>query len=214
MFRVSRYLVLCFCLVSGLLSAAPTSDYTTLKKFLAARMYAEAYYELLKCELNNKSEDPKLSKLKKDLLPNARKEATNRSKVRGDDPLVFTVLADLDYQENQLERGKANVTKALNGDSGTLTNYVFAKLLFAKGNMSQAADAMEKALAADPGLETVFEDFQFLYHCKNYGLAAAKRLSPDPGFLVRAKQVSSSEPPTPPDSPFENDPTRPPEVVT
>ena len=140
MFRVSRYLVLCFCLVSGLLSAAPTSDYTTLKKFLAARMYAEAYYELLKCELNNKSEDPKLSKLKKDLLPNARKEATNRSKVRGDDPLVFTVLADLDYQENQLERGKANVTKALNGDSGTLTNYVFAKLLFAKGNMSQAAE--------------------------------------------------------------------------
>ena len=202
-------LLILIALAPECVSAAVTSDYTALKKFLTARMYSEAYLELLRCELQNKLEDPKLTKLKKDLLRSTRKEASGRAKVNPEDSGVYNVLADIDFQEGQMDNAVKNISKALEGTPTPLSHYIFAKILYCKGNVPQSFEQMEKALQADPSCEVIFEDFQFLYNCKNYGVASAKRLSSNAGFLRRATPVAADAGlPKPPDSPFDNDPTQ------
>ncbi|MFZ2961099.1 MAG: hypothetical protein WA705_29830 [Candidatus Ozemobacteraceae bacterium] len=208
-----------FLIILHLLVAASTAqaagDYITLKKYLSARMYTEAWLEMMRCELGNKVEDPKLTKLKKDLLPPTKKEALNRAKVKPDDSMLYTVLADIDFQEGQVDRGIQNISRSIENKPNDLSHYVFAKLLFTKGNIPQSLESMEKALHLNPGSEVLFEDFQFLYNTRAYGLTAAKRLTPDAGFLKRITPIAAkSGPPKPPDSPFDNDPTQTPEPVT
>ncbi len=178
-------------------------------------MYSEAYLELMRLELQYKTEDPKLTKLKKDLLKNTRKEAANRAKANPDDPAVFTVIADIDFQEGSLDNAVQNITKAIeSGSPSAMTHYTFAKILFVKGNIPQSFEQMDKALLAEPKSEVIFEDWQFLYQAKNFGLASAKRLTGGTGFLNRAVPVAGdSSIPKPPDNPFENDPTQAPDVV-
>ncbi|RCK81093.1 MAG: putative Fe-S oxidoreductase [Candidatus Ozemobacter sibiricus] len=193
---------------------APPADYSTLKKFLTARMYCEAYLELLNLELARKEEDPRLTKLKKELLPGTRKEAEKRARLNPDDSAVFTILADVEFQEGRLDEAMRRISTARQGNPNALTHHIFARILFQKGNINQAFDEMEKALQADPSSEVIFEDFQFLYNCKNYGVASAKRLGGGAGFPRRATPVASTgSTAVMPDNPFENDPTPPPDVV-
>jgi tetratricopeptide (TPR) repeat protein len=195
----------------GVVSAAPGPDYAALKKFLGARMYYEAYDELLRCELLAEKQDPKLAKLKKEILSAARREAGNRVKMNPDDTSALTVLADIDYQENQVDIGVQKISKAMQKNPGTVTHYVFAKMMFAKGDFQQSYEAMEKAFQADPTSEAIMADFQFLYNCKNYGLETGKKISQNTEFLQRASQVGSGQQLAgKPESPFENDPTVPP----
>jgi len=194
-------------------AAAPV-DYSSLKKFLAGRMYCEAYLEVLNLELARKEEDPKLTKLKKELLRNARQETEKRAKINPDDTTVFTILGDIDFQEGKQDEAAKHISTARQGNPTALTHYVFAKILFQKGNVNQAFDEMEKALQADPASEVIFEDFQFLYNCKNYGVFSAKRLAGNAGFPRRSTPIAAdSLAAKPPDNPFENDPTEPPDVV-
>ncbi|MBF0543191.1 MAG: hypothetical protein HQM08_02100 [Candidatus Riflebacteria bacterium] len=211
---ISKFAGVTFLLILAILCAniasaqGSTTDYSTLKKFLNAKMYTEAYLEMLRCELSMKDADPKIVKLKKDLLVLARKEASARAKVQPNDSMVFTVLADIDFQEALADSGMKNITQALSGNPNDITHYVFAKLLYFKGNVNQCFEEMEKALHINPASEAIFEDFNFIYYARAYGVAAAKRSYPNSGFLSRTSPVApKSGIPKPPDSPFENDPT-------
>ncbi|MBP7633878.1 tetratricopeptide repeat protein [Candidatus Ozemobacteraceae bacterium] len=200
-------------LIAATAFGAATADYTTLKKYISARMLSEAYFELLRCELQNKDEDPKLTKLRKDLLKPVRDEAGKRARITPDDPKVRIILGDIEFHEGRYDAAVQHLTKALDGDAGALGHYTLAKIFFAKGKMAQSFDQLEKALQIDPSSEVLFDDFQFLYNAKNYGLASAKRLTGKAGFPRRATPVAAENAaPTLPDNPFENDPTAPPDV--
>lgn len=210
-------IVVAACLALSVLSApawAAAADYGTLRKFLTARMFCEAYLEVLNLELASKDEDPKLTKLKKELLPGTRKEAEKRAKLNPDDTGVFTILADVEFQEGRLDEAARRISTARQGNPNALTHHIFAKILFQKGNVTQAFDEMEKALQADPSSEVIFDDFQFLYNCKNYGVASAKRLAAGAGFPRRATPLAGGDAADQgPENPFENDPTAPPDVI-
>lgn len=205
--------VLAAFLAATTIFAAATADYTSLKKYISARMFSEAYFELMRCELQNKDEDPKLTKLRKDLLKPVRDEAGKRARITPDDPKVRIILGDIDFHEGRYDAAVGHLTKALDRDAGALGHYTLAKIFFAKGKMAQSFDQLEKALQIDPSSEVLFDDFQFLYNAKNYGLASAKRLTGKAGFPRRATPVAAEgAAPALPENPFENDPTAPPDV--
>ncbi|OGK08433.1 MAG: hypothetical protein A2W80_14735 [Candidatus Riflebacteria bacterium GWC2_50_8] len=189
-------------------SALPDEDYATLRKFLSARMYGEAYLELIRMEMAKDEFDPKLEKLRKDLLERTRERLTKQSRVSPDDPTIFTILADISFHEGKLEEASMHATRALQNKGGPTANYVFAKILFRNGNLAQAFDQMATVLESMPDSPVVFEDFQFLYSCKSYGIATARKLSKNTNFIKRATPVSGDASlPKVPESPFENDPT-------
>ena len=143
-------------------SALPDEDYATLRKFLSARMYGEAYLELIRMEMAKDEFDPKLEKLRKDLLERTRERLTKQSRVSPDDPTIFTILADISFHEGKLEEASMHATRALQNKGGPTANYVFAKILFRNGNLAQAFDQMATVLESMPDSPVVFEDFQFL----------------------------------------------------
>lgn len=188
--------------------AANEEDYASLRKFLSARMYGEAYLELIRLEMAKDEFDPKLEKLRKDLLERTRERLTRQSRVSPDDPVIFTILADISFHEGKLEEASMHATRALQNKGGPTANYVFAKILFRRGNLAQAFDQMANVLENMPDSPVVFDDFQFLYSCKTYGIATARKLSKNSNFIKRATPVSGDAGlPKIPDSPFENDPT-------
>lgn len=172
-------------------------------------MYGEAYNELLRLELSRDEADPKLEKLRIDLLEPTKERLNKQARVNPDDPAIFTILADIAFHQGKLEDATTHISKALNNKSGPMANYVFAKILFRKGNLPQAFDQIGSVLESMPDSPVVFEDFQFLYACKSYGVATARKISRNTNFLKRATPVDAG-PDTPeiPDSPFENDPTQ------
>lgn len=189
-------------------SAHASEEYSTLKKFLSARMYGEAYNELLRQELSKDEMDPKLEKLRQDLLERTKERLAKQAKISPDDPAIFTILADINFHQGNLEEAAAMITRALRNRSGPMANYIFAKILFRKGNLAQAFDQMGTILENMPDSPVVFEDFQFLYSCKNYGIATAKKLCKNSNFIRRATPLNGdSNLPKLPESPFENDPT-------
>lgn len=211
--RLRALLVFAMFAVGMAAFGAASADYTTLKKYISARMFSEAYFELMRCELQNKEEDPKLTKLRKDLLKPVRDEAGKRARIAPDDPKVRIILGDIDFHEGRYDSAVQHLTKALDRDAGALGHYTLAKIFFAKGKMAQSFEQLEKALQIDPSSEVLFDDFQFLYNAKNYGLASAKRLTGKAGFPRRATPAAAeSAAPALPDNPFENDPTAPPDV--
>ncbi len=206
-------IVLCIFLLALILpistaQALPNEDYATLRKFLSARMYGEAYLELIRMEMAKDEFDAKLEKLRKDLLERTRERLSKQSRVSPDDPTIFIILADISFHEGKLDEASMHATRALQNKGGPTANYVFAKILFRRGNLSQAFDQMATALESLPDSQVVFEDFQFLYSCKTYGIATARKLSKNTNFIKRATPVSGdANLPKIPDSPFENDPT-------
>jgi tetratricopeptide (TPR) repeat protein len=195
-------------LPANLALALPDEDYATLRKFLSARMYGEAYFELIRMEMAKDEFDPKLEKLRKDLLERTRERLTKQARVSPDDPTIFTILADISFHEGKLEEASKHATRALQNKSGPTANYVFAKVLFRNGNLAQAFDQMATVLESMPDSPVVFEDFQFLYSCKSYGIATARKLSKNSNFIRRATPVAGdANLPKVPESPFENDPT-------
>ncbi|HEY9072185.1 MAG TPA: tetratricopeptide repeat protein [Candidatus Ozemobacteraceae bacterium] len=212
-FQAWLFFLAVLLLAASAVSAAVKTDYTTLKKYISARMLSEAYLELMRCELMNKEEDPKLTKLRKDLLKPVREEAGKRVKVTPDDPAVCLILGDIEFQEGRFDASVGYLSRALQKKDDALSHYTFAKVLFAKGNVPQSFEQLEKALQIDPSSELLFDDFQFLYNAKNYGLASARRLTGKAGFTRRATPVAAERSaPQVPDNPFENDPTAPPDV--
>ncbi|EKD82163.1 MAG: hypothetical protein ACD_39C01456G0002, partial [uncultured bacterium] len=200
--------VLLLLLSTSSVSALPDEDYATLRKFLSARMYGEAYLELIRMEMAKDEFDPKLEKLRKDLLERTRERLTKQARVSPDDPTIFTILADISFHEGKLEEASMHATKALQNKGGPTANYVFAKVLFRRGNLAQAFDQMATVLESMPDSPVVFEDFQFLYSCKSYGIATARKLSKNSNFIKRATPVAGdANLPQVPESPFENDPT-------
>ena len=190
-------------------AAGSSEDYTSLRKFLTAKMYGEAYNEILRLELTRDESDPKLEKLKIDLLEPTRERLTKQARVSPDDPAIFTILADIAFHQGKLDEATNHINRALENKSGATANFVFAKILFRKGNLAQAFDQMGTVLESMPDSPVVFEDFQFLYSCKNYGVATAKKLARNTNFLKRATPVAGgSDVPEVPESPFENDPTQ------
>ncbi|GAB4278984.1 MAG: hypothetical protein Kow0029_22570 [Candidatus Rifleibacteriota bacterium] len=189
-------------------------NYATLRKFLSARMYGEAYMELLRHELAKDDFDPKLEKLRLDLMDRTEKRLLKQAKINPDDPAIFTILADISFHKGKLDAASNYISKAIQNKSGPIANYVFAKILFKKGNISQAFDQMSNVLESMPDSPVVFADFQFLYSCKNYGVATAKKIVKNTNFLRRSTPVSGDIIPAEvPESPFSNDPTPPPKVI-
>ncbi|MDN5279391.1 MAG: hypothetical protein PWR01_3356 [Clostridiales bacterium] len=177
-------------------------------------MYGEAYMELLRLELAKDEFDPKLEKLKKDLLDPTEKRLEKQARINPDDPAIFTILADVNFHKGKLDQASAHVTQALQNRSGPIANYVFAKILFKKGNISQAFDQMGNVLESMPDSPVVFADFQFLYSCKSYGLPTARKIVKNTNFIKRATPVAGDDNLVEaPESPFENDPTQPPDVI-
>ncbi len=201
-------LILAFCFSCSVHLAAD-QNYTTLKKFLTAKMYGEAYNELLRIELLSDNFDPKLEKLRKDLLERTRERLSRQARINPDDAAIFTILADIAFHQGQLDKAVEHITKAINNRAGVMAKYVLAKILFRKGDFATAFDHMGTVLEEMPDSSVVFDDFQFLYACKSYGLATAKKISKNSNFVRRATPVSGADNlPEIPDSPFENDPTR------
>ena len=177
-------------------------------------MYGEAYMELLKQELAKDEFDPKLIKLRKDLLEPTKKRLLKQAEINPDDPAIFTILADICFHQGRLDAATRYATKALSNNSGAMANYVFAKILFRKGNISQAFDQMGIAIESMTQSPVVFVDFQFLYSCKSYGVETAKKIVQNTNFLKRAQPIAGDDNVAEaPDSPFANDPTQPPEPV-
>jgi len=200
------------CLLIMALTAVSVSDaseeFVTLKKFLSARMYGEAYNELLKQELLKDDFDPRLEKLRKDLLDRTAERLNRQARINPDDPTLFVILADISFHKGNLDQASSHISKALSFRAGPMANYVFAKILFRKGNLSQAFDQMGTVLENMPDSPVVFDDFQFLYACKSYGIATARKISKNTNFIKRATPVAGdSNLPKLADSPFENDPT-------
>ena len=165
-----------FCLLAFLMSttilqaAGSSEDYASLRKFLTAKMYGEAYNEILRLELTKDETDPKLEKLKIDLLEPTRERLTKQAKVSPDDPAIFTILADIAFHQGKLDEATNYINRALENKSGPTANFVFDKILFRKGNLAQAFDQMGTVLESMPDSPVVFEDFQFLYLHKSYFL--------------------------------------------
>lgn len=207
------FLILVFLLTATQIFAI-NEDYSTLRKFLAARMYGEAYMELLRHELAKDESDPKLEKLRSDLLDSTEKRLIKQARISPDDPAIFTILADISFHKGKLDDASDYITKALQNKSGPIANYVFAKILFKKGNVGQAFDQMGNVLESMPDSPVVFADFQFLYSCKSYGVPTAKKIVKNTNFIRRATPIAGDDNLVEaPESPFENDPTTPPAVI-
>ena len=73
-----------------LCSTSSAKNYSALKKYLTAKMYGEAYMEILRTEVASDKEDKKLLKLKKDLLKRTKRQLLKRAKLNPDDPNVFS----------------------------------------------------------------------------------------------------------------------------
>ena len=193
-------------LSSNLLFAS--NNYDTLRKFLSARMYGEAYNELLRQELTGNVLDPKLKNLKKDLLDRTNDKLQKQAKTNSKDAGLYTILADIAFQKGDYDRASMYASQALTNNGGAMTNYIFSKILFRKGNISQAFEQMSKVLEAMPDSPIIFNDFQFLYTCQQYGVDTARKLTKDSSFLIRATPIAyDGEDIDAPQSPFENDPT-------
>ncbi len=194
-------------------AAAKPPDYALIKKYLQARMYPEAYLEVMRAELKSKEIDPKLQKLKRDLLNPVKKEATQRARVNEGDVGLRILLADIAFQEGRLDDAVQQIDTVKNsGNPGMLGHYTLAKVLFRKNNLAQACAELEIALKADPGSDVLFDDFTYLYNCKNYGQKTAQSLTPNSNFPKRATPIAANSSGLP-DNPFANDPTRPPDNV-
>ena len=193
--------------ISGV-SFADNSDYQTLRTFMSAQMYGEAYNELMQRELSGLILDSKLRSLKIDLLERTNLKLQKQAKVSPDDAAIFTILADIAFQKGDYDRASMYISTAISNDGKAMSNYVFAKILFRKGKISQAFDQMSRVLEAMPESPIVFNDFQFLYNCKQYGVATAKKITKDCNFLVRSTPIAyDNDEVEVPVSPFENDPT-------
>jgi tetratricopeptide (TPR) repeat protein len=211
--KIISFLVLLFFSVS-VTSTALNELYVTIRKFLSARMYGEAYMELLRNEITSDEFDPKLQKLRIDLLDRTEKRLLKQAKINPDDSAIFIILADIYFHKGNLDKAVENINIALRNRSGALANYVFAKILFRKGNIQQAYDQMSNVLESMPDSSVVFADFQFLYSCQSYGVATAKKIVKNTNFLKRATPLVGDDMITEaPVSPFDNDPTQPPEVI-
>ncbi|MBQ2594970.1 MAG: hypothetical protein II567_17015, partial [Candidatus Riflebacteria bacterium] len=175
---------------------------------MSAQMYGEAYNELMQRELSGLMLDSKLRSLKIDLLERTNLKLQKQAKVSPDDAAIFTILADIAFQKGDYDRASMYIGTALSNNGKAMANYVSAKILFRKGNISQAFDQMSKVLEAMPESPVVFNDFQFLYNCKQYGVATAKKITKDCNFLIRSTPIAyDNDEVEVPVSPFENDPT-------
>ncbi len=202
------WLIIVLLFLATGLSYADDSDYQTLRTFMSAQMYGEAYNELMQRELTGLALDAKLKSLKIDLLERTNLKLQKQAKVSPDDAAIFTILADIAFQKGDYDRASMYISTALSNNAKPIANYVFAKILFRKGNISQAFDQMSKVLEAMPDSPIVFNDFQFLYNCKQYGVATAKKITKDCNFLVRATPIAyDGDELEVPVSPFANDPT-------
>ena len=203
-----NWLIILILVFSTFTVYADNSDYQTLRTFMSAQMYGEAYNELMQRELSGLNLDSKLRSLKIDLLERTNLKLQKQAKVSPDDAAIFTILADIAFQKGDYDRASMYISTALSNNSKPMANYVFAKILFKKGNISQAFDQMSKVLEAMPESPVVFNDFQFLYNCKQYGVATARKITKDCSFLVRATPIAyDNDEVEVPVSPFENDPT-------
>ena len=201
-------LIIVFILFASGISYADNSDYQTLRTFMSAQMYGEAYNELMQRELSGLILDSKLRSLKIDLLERTNLKLQKQAKVSPDDAAIFTILADIAFQKGDYDRASMYISTAIANDGKAMANYVFAKILFRKGKISQAFDQMSKVLEAMPESPIVFNDFQFLYNCKQYGVATARKITKDCNFLVRSTPIAyDNDELEVPVSPFENDPT-------
>lgn len=208
-FYILRLVATLLCIVTVLpLSAQIADEYVTLKKFLGAKMYGEAYNEILRYEITRDRIDPGLQKLRVDILEKTKEQMLKQAKVNPDDPAVFTILADIAFQQSDFDNALSYISKALDIKSAPLSNYVCAKILFRRGNIDSAFDRMGNVLESMPDSQVVFEDFQFLYSCKNYGQATAAKICKNSNFLLRATPAVAPTGPAIPVSPFENDPTQ------
>lgn len=209
--KFSKYFIValmgvCLLGVTGLF--AQVDEYITLKKFLNAKMYGEAYNEILRHEITQDVISKELQNLRISLLDKTKEQMLRKMKVNPDDPAIFTILADIAFHQSDFDNAMLYISKALEIRSGPMNNYVCAKILFNRGNVDQAFDRMGNVLESMPDSQVVFEDFQFLYSCKNYGKATAAKICKNSNFLVRATPALEKKEPKAPVSPFENDPTR------
>ncbi len=203
-----NWLILLIIVLFSGLCYADNSDYQTLRTFMSAQMYGEAYNELMQRELSGLMLDSKLRSLKIDLLERTNLKLQKQAKVSPDDAAIFTILADIAFQKGDYDRASMYIGTALSNNGKAMANYVSAKILFRKGNISQAFDQMSKVLEAMPESPVVFNDFQFLYNCKQYGVATAKKITKDCNFLIRSTPIAyDNDEVEVPVSPFENDPT-------
>ena len=164
-----NWLILFIIVLFSGICYADNGDYQTLRTFMSAQMYGEAYNELMQRELSGLMLDSKLRSLKIDLLERTNIKLQKQAKVSPDDAAIFTILADIAFQKGDYDRASMYIGTALSNNGKAMANYVSAKILFRKGNISQAFDQMSKVLEAMPESPVVFNDFQFLYNCKQYG---------------------------------------------
>ncbi|HPW58246.1 MAG TPA: hypothetical protein PLK58_06380 [Candidatus Rifleibacterium sp.] len=108
-----------FCLLAflllptGLRAVGSSEDYASLRKFLTAKMYGEAYNEILRLELTRDEADPKLEKLKIDLLEPTRERLAKQARVSPDDPAIFTILADIAFHQGKLDEATSHINQTL-----------------------------------------------------------------------------------------------------
>ena len=203
-----NWLTIVFLLCFSVIAVADDNDYQTIRTFMSAQMYGEAYNELMKRELAGLKLDSKLRSLKIDLLDRTNAKLQKQAKTNQDDPGIYIVLADIAFQKGDYDRASTYISTAISNNGSVLANYTFAKILFRKGNISAAFDQMSKVLEAMPESPIVFNDFQFLYNCKQYGVTTARKLTKDCSFLERATPIAYDDDEIAvPESPFDNDPT-------
>lgn len=171
-------------------------------------MYGDAYNEILRYEITRDEIDPALQKLRVDMLEETKRQMLKRAKTNSNDPAVYTILADIAFQQTDFDNAMMYVSKALNIKSGPLSNYVCAKIMFCQNNVDQAYNRMSYVLEGMPDSPVVFNDFQFLYNCKTYGKETATHLSHNTNFLRRATPAVVKKTNKAPKSPFQNDPTK------
>lgn len=210
----TRKFILCFlvtlcCLALPFQALGDEEAQATLRRFLSARMFGEAYMELLRLDLIKDEINPALQKLRADLIPRTRERLERQGKINSDDPAIFTILADISFHEGKLDEAVKHITTAMRNGAGPMANYIFAKVLFRRGNLDQAFDQMGIVLEHMADSEVIFNDFQFLYSCKSFGIPTARQISPNTNFLKRATPVMGEHLlPKVPETPFENDPTQ------
>ncbi len=201
-------IIVSLILVSSAIFAAG-NDYQTLRTFMSAQMYGEAYYELMQRELTGLKLDNKLRSLKIDLLDRTNEKLKKQAKMSPDDATVFTILADIAFQRGDFDNASNYISKAIANNGKAISNYTFAKILFQKGNYKQAFEQISIVLQAMPESIVAFNDFQFLYNCKEHGVNTAKKITKDFSFIDRATPIDYEKDKLEvPQSPFDNDPTK------
>lgn len=169
-------------------------------------MFGEAYMEILREELREDPLDPRLAKLRSDILDRTMQQMERHTRHGSDDPGVALILADISFHKGDLNSAQAHASNALQHGAGAIGNHIMARILFRQSRYSQAFEQMSIAFERMPESEVVFADFQFLYSCKSFGLDTAKKISANSNFIERATSIKgeSSMDDRPP--PFENDP--------